>query len=349
MNDQRAKADTGLAAFRALYAPPDEQLAARFLQAPAPDAAAEARIDAHARRLITFIRDRPAGIGGIEDFFREYTLTSREGLALMVLAEALLRVPDRATADRLIEDKLTVGDFLHYEAHSGAVLVSASAWALGLSARIVGAQETPHSVIDSLVSRLGRPAVRAAIRQAMQLLGAHFVLGETIDQALKRAANRPRFRYSFDMLREGARTAAEAERHYEAYAQAIAAIGREALEADARERFGISVKFSALHPRFEAISHRRVRDELVPLVAALAQEAKAHNLAFTVDAEEADRLELSLDIIADVLMDPALADWDGFGVAVQSYQKRAPEVVDWLIGAARKLGRKLAVRLVKGA
>jgi RHH-type proline utilization regulon transcriptional repressor/proline dehydrogenase/delta 1-pyrroline-5-carboxylate dehydrogenase len=349
MKDERANGDIGLAAFRALYAPPEEQLAARFLQEPASDIAAEARVDTRARRLITFIRERPTGIGGIEDFFREYALTSREGLALMVLAEALLRVPDRATADRLIEDKLSVGDFLHHEARSGAVLVSASAWALGLSARIVGAHETPHSVLDTLVGRLGRPPVRAAIRQAMQLLGAHFVLGETIDQALKRAAGRPQFRYTFDMLREGARTAADAERNYQAYAQAIAAIGREAVEEDARERPGISLKLSALHPRYEATSCARVRDELVPRVAALARAAKAQNLAFTIDAEEADRLELSLDVVADVLAAPALAGWNGFGVAVQSYQKRAPEVVDWLIDAARKLGRRLAVRLVKGA
>ncbi|MEZ5788695.1 MAG: bifunctional proline dehydrogenase/L-glutamate gamma-semialdehyde dehydrogenase PutA [Xanthobacteraceae bacterium] len=349
MNDKRVNSDNGIAAFRALYAPADEELAARFLAEPSPDIAAEARIDARARRLITFIRDRPAGIGGIEDFFREYALTSREGLALMVLAEALLRVPDRATADRLIEDKLAAGDFLHYEARSGAVLVSASAWALGLSARIVGAHETPHSVFDTMVGRLGRPAVRAAIRQAMQLLGAHFVLGETIDQAIKRAAGRPRFRYSFDMLREGARTAADAERHYQAYAEAIAAIGRATLEEDTPERPGVSVKLSALHPCFEAISRARVRDELVPRVAALAREAKELNLGFTIDAEEADRLELSLDVIADVLANPALAGWEGLGVAVQSYQKRAPELVDWLIDASRKLGRRLAVRLVKGA
>lgn len=338
-----------VAPFRAPYAGADEEMAVRFLAAAPLGVETEARIDARARRLVEFIRARSVGIGGIEDFLQEYALSSKEGLALMVLAEALLRIPDGATADRLIEDRLTAGDFLHHEARSSAALVSASAWALGVSARIVSAHDTPHSILEALAERLGRPAVRTAIRRAVHLLGSQFVLGETIEQALRRAAARPEFRYSFDMLREGARTANDAQRHFDAYADAIEAIGRRTAPEKPSQRPGVSVKLSALHPRFEAISRRRVLPELGDRVGALARLARVRDLYFTIDAEEADRLELSLDVIKDVLADPALAGWNGFGVAVQSYQKRAPEVIDWLIDLARKLGRRLSIRLVRGA
>jgi RHH-type proline utilization regulon transcriptional repressor/proline dehydrogenase/delta 1-pyrroline-5-carboxylate dehydrogenase len=338
-----------VAPFRAPYAGADEEIAARFLAAPPPDPETEARIDARARRLVDFIRARSVGLGGIEDFLHEFSLSTKEGLALMVLAEALLRIPDGPTADRLIEDRLTAGDFLHHEARSSATLVSASAWALGVSARIVSAHDTPHTILEALAERLGRPAVRTAIRRAVHLLGSQFVLGETIEQACRRAAARPEFRYSFDMLREGARTAADAQHHYAAYAHAIDTIGRRAAPEKPSLRPGVSVKLSALHPRFEATSRVRVLTELGERVSALARQARARDLYFTIDAEEADRLELSLDVITDVLADPALAGWNGFGVAVQSYQKRAPEVIDWLIDAAQKLGRRLSVRLVRGA
>jgi RHH-type proline utilization regulon transcriptional repressor/proline dehydrogenase/delta 1-pyrroline-5-carboxylate dehydrogenase len=280
---------------------------------------------------------------------REYSLSTKEGLALMVLAEALLRVPDAATADRLIEDKLSAGDFAAHELRSGALLVSASAWALGISARVIGSHETPEGVLHELVSRMGRPAVRTATRQAMRLLGSHFVLGQTIEEALLRGAVHPEFRYSFDMLGEGARTSADAKRYYEAYATAIAAIGKAAGAAALPQRPGISVKLSALHPRYEAVSCGRVIAELTPRVIELARAAKSHDLNLTIDAEEADRLELSLDIVGRALADPSLAGWRGFGLAVQAYQKRAPAVIDWAIEAARACGRQLMVRLVKGA
>ena len=267
----------------------------------------------------------------------------------MVLAEALLRVPDAATADRLIEDKLSAGDFAAHELRSGALLVSASAWALGISARVIGSHETPEGVLHELVSRMGRPAVRTATRQAMRLLGSHFVLGQTIEEALLRGAVHPEFRYSFDMLGEGARTSADAKRYYEAYATAIAAIGKAAGAAALPQRPGISVKLSALHPRYEAVSCGRVIAELTPRVIELARAAKSHDLNLTIDAEEADRLELSLDIVGRALADPSLAGWRGFGLAVQAYQKRAPAVIDWAIEAARACGRQLMVRLVKGA
>ncbi|HSV23427.1 MAG TPA: bifunctional proline dehydrogenase/L-glutamate gamma-semialdehyde dehydrogenase PutA, partial [Xanthobacteraceae bacterium] len=341
--------DAKIPPFRAPYAPPDEDLAAAFLRAAPLTPDAEARIDARAGALVRAIRAHADGFGGVEDFLREYSLSTREGLALMVLAEALLRVPDDTTADRLIEDKLSAGDFAAHELRSGALLVSASAWALGISARVIGSHETPESILHELVIRLGRPAVRTATRQAMRLLGSHFVLGQTIEEALSRSAAHPQFSYSFDMLGEGARTAADAKRYYEAYATAIAAIGKSTGAATLSRRLGISVKLSALHPRYEAVSRERIMTELTPRVIELARAAKAHDLNLTIDAEEADRLELSLDIVGHALADPSLAGWSGFGLAVQAYQKRAPAVIDWAIEAARAQGRSLMVRLVKGA
>ncbi|HWP16632.1 MAG TPA: proline dehydrogenase family protein, partial [Xanthobacteraceae bacterium] len=286
-----------LPAFAAPYAPPDEALAEKLLRAAPRAADGEARIDARATRLVQAIRAKSGGLGGIEDFLREYSLSTREGLALMVLAEALLRVPDAATADRLIEDKLATGDWTRHEVKSHALLVSASAWALGISARIIQPGETPENILESVGKRLGLPAVRTATRQAMRLLGSHFVLGQSIEEALGRAAHHREFRYSYDMLGEGARTAPDAERYFHSYARAIEAIGRTAGNAQLPDRPGISVKLSALHPRYEAISRERVLRELTPRVLELAQKARALDLNFTVDAEEADRLELSLDVI----------------------------------------------------
>ncbi|MBX6426075.1 MAG: bifunctional proline dehydrogenase/L-glutamate gamma-semialdehyde dehydrogenase PutA [Variibacter sp.] len=335
--------------FTAPYAPPDEPLAARFLAEAARSAASEQRIDALATRLVQAVRARTGALGGIEDFLHEYALTTKEGLALMVLAEALLRVPDSATADRLIEDKLAAGDWAHHDVRSNAILVSASAWALGVTARIVQPGETPSGIVAELVRRIGLPAVRAATRQAMRLLGLHFVMGQTIGEALDRAGTHPERLYSFDMLGEGARTARDAERYFAAYAEAIDAIGKGAGDAPRPARPGISVKLSALHPRYEPLSRKRVLAELVPRLLDLARQAKSYDLKLTVDAEEADRLELSLAVIAAVLADPSLAGWDGFGLAVQAYQKRAPAVIDWVIDAAEALDRRLMVRLVKGA
>ncbi|HVY58050.1 MAG TPA: bifunctional proline dehydrogenase/L-glutamate gamma-semialdehyde dehydrogenase PutA [Xanthobacteraceae bacterium] len=335
--------------FRAPFAPDDEEMAAAFLAAAGFDSAADARIDRRAGRLIASIREHAGGLGGIEDFLHEYSLSTKEGLALMVLAEALLRVPDAATADRLIEDKLAAGDWSRHEGRSAALLVSASAWALGVSARIVHPGETPEGILETLARRLGLPTVRTATRHAMRLLGSHFVLGQTIAEALGRAAAQPKLRWSFDMLGEGARTADDAARYFAAYAVAIEAIGKSRIGASAPHRAGISVKLSALHPRFEAISRQRVLAELVPRLVDLAANARRCGLALTVDAEEADRLELSLDVFAATLDSEALAGWDEFGLAVQAYQKRAPDVIDWLVDVAGRRDRRLTVRLVKGA
>jgi RHH-type proline utilization regulon transcriptional repressor/proline dehydrogenase/delta 1-pyrroline-5-carboxylate dehydrogenase len=311
----------------------------------------DARIDRTATRLIEAIRANDDPLGGVEDMLREFALSTKEGLALMVLAEALLRVPDARTADQFIEDKLGQGDFVHHETKSSAFLVNASAWALGLSSRVIQPGETPQGTIGRLTKRLGAPAVRAATRQAMRLMGSHFVLGETIAAALARAeahASRHQ-RYSFDMLGEGARTAEDAARYFDSYASAIDAIGRASGDRALPARPGISVKLSALHPRFEAISHRRVMIELVPRLIDLARHAKTFDLNFTVDAEEADRLELSLDVMSAAFRDPSLAGWDGFGLAIQAYQKRASAVIDHVDTLARGLNRRMMVRLVKGA
>jgi RHH-type proline utilization regulon transcriptional repressor/proline dehydrogenase/delta 1-pyrroline-5-carboxylate dehydrogenase len=339
----------GLAPFRAPFAPPDEPLAAGFLADAGRDGAAEGRIDARARRLVAAIRARAGGLGGIEDFLRAYSLSTREGLALMVLAEALLRVPDALTADRLIEDKLAAGRWLEGDIKSTALLVSASAWTLGVAARIIHPGETPETILDALAKRLGLPTVRAATRQAMRLIGSHFVLGQTIDEALDRARTHSEFRYSFDMLGEGARNAADARKYFDAYAAAITAIGASAGNAAPPARPGISVKLSALHPRCEAISRERVLKELVPRLIELARLAKEYELQFTIDAEEADRLELSLEVFGAVLRDPSLRGWEGFGLAVQAYQKRALPVIAWVEAAALASGSRLNVRLVKGA
>src|SRR5688572_21256086 len=346
--DRRDISPSGPApAFDAPYAPPDEDIAARLLAGAARSAEAEQRIDSRARRLIAGIRAHAGGLGGVEDLLHAYSLSTMEGLALMVLAEALLRVPDAATADRLIEDKLGAGDWGGADLKSDSFLVSASAWTLGITARIIQPGERPETILDDLMRRLGLPALRAATRQAMRLLGSHFVLGQTIEEALGRA--QPGARYSFDMLGEGARTAADARRYLAAYAAAIDAIGASAGAGALPDRPGISIKLSALHPRFEAVSRARVLKELVPDVLALARQARGHDLNFTVDAEEADRLELTLDVIARVLADPSLRGWEGFGLAVQAYQKRAEALIAWLDEAARGLHRRLMVRLVKGA
>ena len=337
------------APFSAPYAPDDAKIAAALLPQARLHREQEARIDRTATRLIEAIRANDDPLGGVEDMLREFALSTKEGLALMVLAEALLRVPDARTADQFIEDKLGQGDFINHETKSSAFLVNASAWALGMSARVIQPGETPQGTIGRLTKRLGAPAVRAATRQAMRLMGSHFVLGETIEAALSRAQSVQAARYSFDMLGEGARTADDATRYFNSYARAIEAIGRSADGRPLPDRPGISVKLSALHPRFEAVSGSRVMTELVPRLIDLAQRAMAYNLNFTVDAEEADRLELSLDVIAAAFADRSLAGWDGFGLAIQAYQKRAGEVIDHVDDLAQSLNRKMMVRLVKGA
>jgi RHH-type proline utilization regulon transcriptional repressor/proline dehydrogenase/delta 1-pyrroline-5-carboxylate dehydrogenase len=333
--------------FRSPYHPSDEQIAAELLL-DRLDADRRARIERLAAALLPAVRSTREGLGSIENLLQEYSLSTREGLALMALAESLLRVPDNVTLDQLIVDKLTIGGFGRHESTSDALLVQACAFALGVSARMFATADAPRGVVADVARRLGMPAVRAAARQAMKLMGGHFVLGETIEEALARASASA-CRFSFDMLGEGARAAQDAERYFRAYAEAIEAVGARAGSAELPERPGISVKLSALHPRYEAISRARVLGELAPRLLELARLAKRYDLVFTVDAEEADRLELSLDVIDAVVADPALAGWDGFGLAIQAYQKRAFAVIDHVAKLAEAYGRRFMVRLVKGA
>ncbi len=351
MSHSAQQTNSEFPAFVAPYAADDVEIARRLLRDTRMPAADAERVKEHTRELVTAIRAETGAFGGIEELLREYSLSTKEGLALMVLAEALLRVPDAATANRLIEDKLGFGDFIHHEAKSNALLVNASAWALGVAASIVKPEDQPDSIIVLLAKRLGLPALRLATRQAMRLLGNHFVLGQTIEDALKRSQSGggEAYRYSFDMLGEGARTAEDAKHYFDSYAHAIEAIGRAETKQRLPERGGISIKLSALHPVYEAPNRERVRSELSPLVLELARLARSFELNFTIDAEEADRLELSLDIFRAVLSDRALAGWEGFGLAVQAYQKRAREVIEWTADQAQALNRRLMVRLVKGA
>ncbi|AJY48042.1 bifunctional proline dehydrogenase/L-glutamate gamma-semialdehyde dehydrogenase PutA [Martelella endophytica] len=316
----------------------------------------DATIDAEARDMIGAIRDDSnASVGSVEDFMREYGLSTREGLALMVLAEALLRVPDAETQERLIEDKLKEGGWQDHKAHGDRWFVSSSAWALATASRIIKPGETPDSVLRGLAQRIGMPSMRIATRQAMRFLGRQFVLGETMKDALARAKKNEAegYRHSFDMLGEGARTREDAARYFKSYADAIEALGgymqKNGKDRTLPDRMGISVKLSAIHPHYLATHREAVMRELVPDLLKLAQMAKAHQLNFTVDAEEADRLELSLDVIAAVFSDPSLDGWDGFGLAVQAYQKRAGAVIDYINDLCERTGRRMMVRLVKGA
>ena len=253
------KTDFNPPIFQALFAPPDEELAAQFLAGASRGAAAERRIDARATALVEAIRAKAGGLGGIEDFLHAYSLSTKEGLALMVLAEALLRVPDAATADRLIEDKLAAGRWLDGDIKSTALLVSASAWTLGIAARIIHPGETPETILDTIVRRLGLPALRTATRQAMRLIGSHFVLGQTIEEALARARGHARFSL---FVRHARRRRAHRGRRREIFRRPMPARSKRSARAPATQRCparpGISVKLSALHPRFEAISRERV-------------------------------------------------------------------------------------------
>ena len=336
--------------FAAAYAPPDEEIVPRLVKRVRRDAASEERIDARATALIEAIRAEAGSVGGLEDFLRDYGLSTKEGLALMVMAEALLRVPDAATQDKLIADKIGAGDWEHMDA-SDTWFVSAATWGLGLSTRIVRPGETPGGILGSMTRRIGAPAVRTGVRQAMRFLGHQFVLGETIEEALRRAraSEAEGDRHSYDMLGEGARSWADAKRYAKSYADAIQTIGRAAGNKALPDRPGISVKLSALHPRYEARNREAVMAELVPVVLDLARAAKSYDLNFTIDAEEQDRLELSLDVIGAVFADPSLRDWDGFGLAVQAYAKRALPVIDWIAGLCARHDARMMVRLVKGA
>jgi RHH-type transcriptional regulator, proline utilization regulon repressor / proline dehydrogenase / delta 1-pyrroline-5-carboxylate dehydrogenase len=273
----------------------------------------------------------------------------------MCIAEALLRVPDDATQERLIRDKLSAADWDRHIGRSPSLFVNASTWALMLTGRLIRLRDyegqSAGAAVRRLVARLGEPVVREAVNYAMRIMGRQFVMGRTIEDALDnaRALESRGYRYSYDMLGEAARTRQAAAGYFEAYKHAIAAIGRRSSSGGVADRPGISVKLSALHPRYEMGQAERLQEELLPLVLALARHAASAGIGLTIDAEEAERLDLSLDVVEAVAADPQLEDWNGLGVVVQAYQKAAPFVIDWLADLAQRHRRRLMVRLVKGA
>ncbi|MGH6661566.1 MAG: proline dehydrogenase family protein, partial [Rhodospirillales bacterium] len=294
-------------------------------------------------------------MGGLDAFLREYELTSEEGVVLMCLAEALLRVPDAATADRLIRDKIADADWQRHLGRSESLFVNASTWALMLTGRLVdvgdGGGGDVGDILKRMAAKSGEPLIREALRQAMRILGRQFVMGRTIEEGLASAREMEAkgYRYSFDMLGEAALTAADADEYMRAYGDCIAAVGKAGTGRGVVEGPGVSIKLSALHPRYELAQKGRVMAELVPRLVELAAAAKTHDIGFCLDAEEADRLDLSLDIVEAVAGDPRLAGWNGLGLAVQAYSKRTPAVIDWLADVARRHRRRLMLRLVKGA
>lgn len=337
---------------RKAYLEDETTAVARLVAAARLDPEQRAGIAASAANLVRDIRGTTEP-GLMEEFLGEFGLSTNEGVALMCLAEALLRVPDAETIDELIQDKITPHDWGAHLGRASSSLVNASTWALMLTGQVID-DEDERGILGSLhgvVRRLGEPVVRLAISRAMREMGAQFVLGRDILEAMRRgdAMERRGYTYSYDMLGEGARTDQDAQRYHGAYAHAIATITTRATSADIRENPGISVKLSALHPRYEYAQ----REAMLPVLAArtlqLAQAAKAAGIGFNIDAEEADRLDLSLDLIEAVLSDPSLAGWDGFGVVVQAYGQRAAHVIDWLYALAKRLDRRIMVRLVKGA
>ena len=312
------------------------------------------RIADKARSLVTAVRRERLGRGGIDALLHEYALSSPEGVALLCLAEALLRVPDTETIDRLIRDKIGEADWESHLGRSESIFVNASTWALMLTGRLLHTEPAEHDLRGTLrrfVARSGEPVVRQAVISAMRVLGRQFVMGRTIEEALDRAREPERhgYRHSYDMLGEAARTAVDAARYFAAYDHAIAAIGRSAAGRGVADAPGISIKLSALHPRYEMAQRDRILAEMPSLLVKLARRARRVGVGFTIDAEEADRLELSLDVFEGLVLAPDLAGWDGLGLAVQAYQKRALPVIDWLADLARRGRRRVMVRLVKGA
>jgi len=315
----------------------------------------EQSIQIRARHLAADARDRALQQAGLEAFLQEYDLSSQEGVLLMCIAEALLRIPDAETADRLIRDRLCKG---HWDEHLGgspSLLVNASSWGLLLTGRLFAGQESvqsgPEQLLQRLVARLGDPIVRLAMQQSMQIMAQQFVMGRDIPEALQRvAAKRNGLRYSYDCLGESAHSAEDVERYLEAYRTAIRLVGDEVQSGrPVSEQAEISIKLSALHPRYEFSQRQRVFKELLPRLQSLAEAAAAAGIGFTLDAEEADRLELSLDLFEMVFRELQGSSWQGFGFAVQAYQKRAWPVLQWLRQLADRQHRRIPVRLVKGA
>lgn len=313
-------------------------------------------VNGEARRLVEAVRNRQKADAGMQSFLTEYDLSSQEGVLLMCVAEALLRIPDAATADKLIKDKFSQGDWSKHFGRSDSMLVNAGTWGMMLTGKLVSVEPTGLADVGAwlgkLAARAGEPVVRLALRQGMKLMAEQFVMGRNIEDALARAASsdQVKFRHSYDMLGESAMTAEDAERYFKAYQDAITAISKAVKPGQSVfDAPGISVKLSALHPRYEYSHRERVMAELLPKVQKLAEQAREGGIGLTIDAEETERLEISLELIGAVFSSPALKGWEGFGLAVQAYQKRSLHVVEWLKTLTDKAGKRMMTRLVKGA
>ncbi len=333
----------------------DEQTAVQWLLSQINVGSPETTQDAQslAKRLVTAVREKRTRSSGVDALMHQFSLSSEEGIALMCLAEALLRIPDSATADRLIADKISKGDWRKHLGESPSMFVNAATWGLLITGKLVSSssEEGLGSAITSLIAKGGEPLIRKGVDLAMRMLGNQFVTGQTIDEAIKNGKdNEARgYRYSYDMLGEAALTEADAANYYAAYEKAIHAIGKASNGRGIRNGPGISVKLSALHPRYSRAQRERVMSELLPRLTALVKLAKGYNIGLNIDAEEADRLELSLDLMEAMAFNPELEGFDGIGFVVQAYQKRCPFVIDYLVDLAKRSGRKFMVRLVKGA
>ena len=305
-----------------------------------------------ARRLVTQVRASRTKASGVDALMHEFSLSSEEGIALMCLAEALLRIPDNATRDRLIADKISEGNWKSHLNNSPSLFVNAAAWGLLITGKLTAPSDKQMgSALNRLVSKGGAPLIRQGVNYAMRLLGKQFVTGQTIEEALQNGKEREKmgYRFSFDMLGEAAYTQEDADRYYNDYVQAIHAIGKDAAGQGVYEGNGISVKLSAIHPRYSRAQHERVMSELLPRLKELFLLGKKYDIGINIDAEEANRLELSLDLMEALVSDPDLAGYKGIGFVVQAYQKRCPFVIDYLIDLARRNNQKLMIRLVKGA
>ena len=309
--------------------------------------------EALARRLVKQVRDSRRKASGVDALMHEFSLSSEEGVALMCLAEALLRIPDADTRNKLIQDKIAGGDWKSHLGHSPSMFVNASAWGLLITGKLTAASDEKSlgSALTRLIGKGGAPLIRQGVNYAMRMLGKQFVTGQTIEEALKNGKAREKmgYRYSFDMLGEAAMTQADADRYFKDYVDAIHAIGKDAAGAGVYEGNGISVKLSAIHPRYWRAQHERVITELLPRLKELFLLGKQYDIGINIDAEETNRLELSLDLMEALVSDPDLAGYKGIGFVVQAYQKRCPFVIDYLIDLARRNKQKLMIRLVKGA
>jgi RHH-type proline utilization regulon transcriptional repressor/proline dehydrogenase/delta 1-pyrroline-5-carboxylate dehydrogenase len=338
------------AAITAAYRRPEPECVPLLLgQARMPN---PEKIHATAAGLVKSLREKRGG-GGVEGLIQEFSLSSQEGVALMCLAEALLRIPDRATRDALIRDKIARGDWRSHMGGSPSVFVNAATWGLMLTGKLVAvnSEQSLSRALTRLIGKGGEPLIRKGVNIAMRMMGEQFVSGQTISEALanNRKMEAKGFSYSYDMLGEAATTSADADRYYASYEQAIQAIGKAAAGRGIYQGPGISIKLSALHPRYSRAQRDRVMAELLPRVRALTRLARSYDIGLNIDAEEADRLEISLDLLEALCFDPELEGWNGIGFVIQAYQKRAPFVIDYVIDLARRSRHRLMIRLVKGA